>query len=132
MNAFSAFWKCHKSDFVARDIVEVTYNESDTSHLMIFYLRVISYISSLFFFFLRPIHNALTDAESLTNVAVCQCIVEFYQFQFLSIPSFDPNVVKKMIYISIIFILSLFAKHWIAAAEYHEQKTAGYIKTGLD
>ncbi len=39
---------------------------------------------------------------------------------------------KSKIYISNIFILSLFAKHLIAAAEYHEQKSAGYIKARLD
>ncbi len=37
----------------------------------------------------------------------------------------------KYLYIKSIYCVSLFAKHLIAA-EYHEYKSAVYIKTGLD
>ncbi len=48
-----------------------------------------------------------------------------YRFPFLI-----KNEVKHLD-IKHIYFVSLFAKHLIAA-EYHEQKSAGYIKTGLD
>ncbi len=54
-----------------------------------------------------------------------------YQLRFLSISSFDSNVVKnevKHLDIKTNFSVS-FVKH--LAAEYHEQKSASYIKTGF-
>ncbi len=50
-----------------------------------------------------------------------------YRFRFFSIPSFDSNVINNDIkHLSCLF----FCKPFIGA-EYHEQKSTGYIKTGL-